>query len=110
MKQQGAPAVDCDFAQLVKQYDGEPGKDAARRYSPGWIIGTTKTTVQGDPDEGLISTSYVERSNLTVRQLTKRFARLTNAFSKKIENHRSAVSLFIGYYNYCWVQITGVGG
>jgi IS1 family transposase len=95
---------DVDFAQVVKEFEGEPHKDAARRYSPGRITGMTKTVVSGRPDPRRISTSYVERSNLQVRMQTRRFTRLTNAFSKTIEGHSAAVHLFVAWYNLCWVH------
>ena len=78
-----------------------PGNDAATRYSPGAIRGIEKTTVCGKPDEAKISTSYVERFNLTTRMGVKRFARLSNGFSKKLQNHRAAVALQIAFYNLC---------
>jgi len=80
---------------LVKQYgQAEAGVDASRRYSPPECIGTEKVRQIGPSDPDLISTSYVEGSNLTLRMQSRRFTRLTNAFSKKAENHAHAVSLF----------------
>src|SRR6266511_1092680 len=88
---------------LVKQYGTvDPDKvDAAHRYSPPVCTGALKLRKIGRPDPDLISTSYVERSNLTLRMQQRRFTRLTNAFSKKAENHAHAVSLFFLHYNYC---------
>jgi IS1 family transposase len=95
----------ADFAQLVKVYQGDSQRqDAAHRYSPGHIRGTQKTVITGDPHEAHISTAYVERFNLTTRMAMRRFTRLTNAFSKKIENHRAAIALHIAYYNLCRVH------
>jgi IS1 family transposase len=93
---------EVDYAQLVKQY-GQPQEDleAARRYSPPVCTGAEKVRMIGRPDFDLVSTSYVERSNLTLRMQNRRITRLTNAFSKKAENHAHAVSLFFLYYNYC---------
>ena len=88
---------------LVKQY-GQPAADfesSAHRYSPPVCTGAVKLRKIGRPDPDLVSTSYVERSNLTLRMQQRRFTRLTNAFSKKAENHAHAVSLFFLYYNYC---------
>jgi IS1 family transposase len=93
-----------DYAQLVKQYKGEPSKDAARRYSPGWIIGVNRKVVSGRPR--YVSTSYVERSNLTMRMQSRRFTRLTNGFSKKLRNHKAAVALYVAHYNLCRVHET----
>jgi IS1 family transposase len=93
---------EVDYAMLVKQYGQvETGVEASRRYSPPACIGAEKVRMIGRPDRDLISTSYVERSNLTLRMQSRRFTRLTNAFSKKAENHAYAVSLFFLHYNYC---------
>ncbi len=100
----GAFGSDVDFAQLVKVYHGEPARDAARSYSPGRIIGTEQTIHSGSPDVTKISTSYVERFNLTTRMASRRFTRLTNGFSKKLENHIAAVALHIAHYNLCRVH------
>ncbi len=85
-----------DFAQLVKLY---AGGDDDHRYSPARCTGIDKRTITGRPDPKHISTSYVERQNLTMRMGMRRFTRLTNAFSKKIENHAAAVSLHFAWYN-----------
>jgi hypothetical protein len=77
-------------------------QSAAHRYSPAEVVALARTAVQGVPAE--ISTSYVERSNLSLRMASRRFARLTNGFSKKLENHAAAVSLYVGHYNLCRVH------
>jgi len=87
-----------DYAMLVKIY-GHP-QDGTIRYSPPKLLSAEKTWVMGDPDEAKVSTSYVERANLTMRMGMRRFTRLTNAFSKKLENHQHAVSLHFMHYNY----------
>jgi IS1 family transposase len=92
---------DVDFATLVKEYVTTPGNEAAVRYSPGHIRGVSKTVVTGDPDKSVISTSYVERFNLTTRMQSRRFTRLTSGFSKKLANHRAAIALQFGHYNWC---------
>lgn len=90
-----------DFAQLVKIYGTATGGTATeRKYSPNVCKGIKKTVVCGNPDEGLISTSYVERQNLTMRMHMRRFSRLTNAFSKKVENHCHAIAVHFVYYNF----------
>lgn len=89
------------YGQIVKHYKGEPAADAARRYSPGWVVSVDKRRVVGFPPEFLISTSHIERQNLTVRMQSRRFTRLTNGFSKKWENHAAAVSLYVAHYNLC---------
>jgi IS1 family transposase len=91
---------DVDFSQLVKHYGPAPAEDQ-RKYSPAICTGTSKTWVCGNPDPAHVSTSHVERANLTVRMQQRRFTRLTNAFSKKAENHAHAFSLFAMHYNYC---------
>lgn len=93
---------EVDFAQLIKIY----GPATEGRYSPGECIGTDPRPVFGRPDPAHISTSYVERQNLTVRMSTRRFTRLTNAFSKKIENHEASVQLFYFFYNFMRVHQT----
>ena len=92
--------AEIDFAQLHKIYGTDPGKDAARRYSPAVCTGTDVRIVNGDPDPSRISTSYVERQNLTMRMGMRRFTRLTNGFSKKIENHAAAVAIHFMHYNF----------
>jgi IS1 family transposase len=98
---------DIDFAQLVKIY-GEPpvSKEAARRYSPTECVGARKDKITGNPDPRHISTSFAERSNLTMRMRMRRFTRLTNAFSKKIENHAYAVALHMAFYNFVRIHKT----
>jgi len=92
----------ADFAQLVKTYGVEVDTTSAgRRYSPPVCTGAIKVPIMGRPNSDLISTSYVERSNLTMRMQMRRFTRLTNGFSKKAENHAHAVSLHFMFYNYC---------
>lgn len=92
-----------DFAMLVKLYGREgDGKTAEKKYSPAKFTGSKKTIISGNPDDKYISTSYVERQNLTMRMHMRRFTRLTNAFSKKIENHCYAIALHFMYYN--WVK------
>ena len=89
-----------DYAMLVKLYGPEGGKGPERRYSPPVCIGAEKKPMMGNPDPDHISTSYVERQNLTMRMHMRRFTRLTNAHSKKIENHACAVSLHAMFYNF----------
>ena len=98
---------DVDYGQLVKLY-GAPSvaHEAARRYSPTDCVGTRRTAVTGDPDRKHISTSYVERANLTMRMAMRRFTRLTNAFSKKLENHAHMVALYALWYNFVRVHKT----
>ena len=100
---------EIDYAMLTKLYSnsnpGEKGKTESR-YSPGECCGTIKGTVVGNPDDRHINTSYVERQNLTMRMGMRRFTRLTNGFSKKVENHAFAVALHFMYYNFGRVHKT----
>ena len=93
-----------DYAQLFKLYGKESSGD--RKYSPPDCIGTRKIKIMGNPDEKYISTSYIERQNLTMRMGMRRFTRLTNGFSKKIENHGYAIALHFMYYNFCRIHKT----
>lgn len=88
-----------DYGMLVKVYGHD--EENTRRYSPAVCIGAVRQRVFGNPDMSRVSTSFVERSNLTMRMGIRRFTRLTNAFSKKVENHAHAVSLHFMYYNFC---------
>jgi IS1 family transposase len=93
---------DVDYGQLQKIYE-EPEREpeAARRYSPSRVVRVEREAVFGSPEEAQISTSFVERQNLTLRMQLRRFTRLTNAFSRKPENHAAAVALHIAHYNLC---------
>ncbi len=93
-----------DYAMLVKLYGGDSNTET--RYSPAECIGTRTAEISGRPKREHISTSHVERHNLTMRMSMRRFARLTNAFSKKIENHIAGLSLYFMYYNFCRVHQT----
>jgi IS1 family transposase len=97
--------ADIDFAQLIKLY-GNAGqsKEDQRRYSPAECAGTEKRRITGNPNIRNVSTSYVERANLTMRMHMRRFTRLTNAFSKKLENHMHAISLHFMFYNFCKIH------
>jgi IS1 family transposase len=101
---EGAFGGDVDYAQLVKLYGEAP--EGQRRYSPAECIGARKTPIEGNPDPKHISTSFAERQNLNIRMHTRRFTRLTNAFSKKAENHAWSVALFTTYYNFVRIHKT----
>jgi hypothetical protein len=97
--------MDVDYTQLQKIY-GAPSNEEARRYSPARCIGSHMKIVSGNPDPRHISTSYVERQNLSMRMGTRRFTRLTNGFSKKIDNHIAAVAIYFMHHNFCRVHKT----
>jgi IS1 family transposase len=99
---EGVFGADIDYAMLVKLY-GEPAgkKTSERRYSPAECVGARKEWISGEPDKALVSTSHVERHNLTMRMGMRRFTRLTNGFSKKIGNHLHMLSLYFVHYNFC---------
>jgi IS1 family transposase len=96
-----------DYSMLIKLY-GEPptSPEAARRYSPSECVGTRTENITGNPDPKHISTSYAERANLTMRMAMRRFTRLTNAFSKKLENHAHMVALYALWYNFVRIHKT----
>ncbi len=97
-------ADQIDYAQLVKYFGNSP--ESQKRYSPAICAGCKKIIRLGDPEEKLISTSYVERQNLTMRMSMRRFTRLTNGFSKKVQNHEAAVALHFMYYNFARIHQT----
>jgi IS1 family transposase len=99
---EGAFGGDVDYAMLVKIYGNAP-EAAKGRYSPAECIGAKKERIEGNPDPKYVSTSYAERQNLTMRMHMRRFTRLTNAFSKKFENHAHMVAMYAVWYN--WIRI-----
>jgi IS1 family transposase len=102
---EGAFGMDVDYAMLIKLY-GAPSDRPDTRYSPAQCIGIRTGILSGSPDPQHISTSYVERMNLNIRMGLRRFTRLTNAFSKKFENHCHAAAIYFAYYNFCRVHQT----
>jgi len=96
--------TEIDYAMLVKLYGAEPAGEA--RYSPPKCVGTRMEVKQGDPDPEHVSTSYAERQNLNMRMGMRRFTRLTNAFSKKCENHEHMIALYYAFYNFARVHQT----
>jgi IS1 family transposase len=98
--------ADVDYAQLIKIFVTLRTKGPEAKYSPGVCTGILKKPIEGSPDPAHISTSFVERHNLTLRMHNRRFTRLTNGFSKKLENHAYSVALFAMYYNFCKIHIS----
>ncbi len=103
---EGAFGADVDYAMLVKLYGGDSGRDAEARYSPAQCLGTRTVCIAGRPDERHISTSFAERQNLSMRMGIRRFTRLTNAFSKKVDNHKAALALYFMHYNFARIHKT----
>jgi len=102
---EGAFGGDIDYAQLVKLYGSAP-ESAKGRYSPAECTGIKKTPIEGKPDPKYISTSYVERQNLNIRMGNRRMTRLTNAFSKKAENHAHMMAIYFMHYNFVRIHQT----
>lgn len=102
---EGTFGIEVDYAMLIKLY-GAPSDRPDTRYSPAQCIGIRTGILSGSPDPQHISTSYVERMNLNIRMGLRRFTRLTNAFSKKFENHCHAAAIYFAYYNFCRVHQT----
>jgi len=96
--------MEVDYAMLIRLYGSPAVSDT--RYSPGEVIGTETQIKSGKPDPKHISTSFVERQNLTMRMSMRRFTRLTNGFSKKVENHEHMLAIYFMYYNFCRVHQT----
>jgi IS1 family transposase len=96
--------ADIDYSMLIKLYGKPPGNET--RYSPPVCIGARKRKIIGNPDRSLVSTSHIERQNLTMRMSMRRFTRLTNGYSKKIENHIHAMAIYVMHYNFCRIHTT----
>ena len=99
-------STDASFAQVQKVFSSTPDKGPSRKYSPGIVVAQSKEVVYGAPDYAKISTSHVERQNLNIRMGMRRFTRLTNGFSKKLENHAHALALYFFHHNFCRINRT----
>lgn len=96
--------IECSFATIEKHYAVDAAVEAARRYSPAAVVSVSRKRIIGN--QRTVSTSYIERQNLTLRMQQRRFTRLTNGFSKKLESHSAAVALYVAQYNFCRVHET----
>ena len=103
---EGVFGGDVDFAQVIEEYGKEPGEDNERRHSPPVCTNIEKRWVEGCPDIRNANTSYIERHNLTMRMGMRRFTRLTNGFSKRVEKHTAMLSLYFVHYNFCRIHKT----
>lgn len=95
---------DASHAQVNKVFSSTPDKGPSRKYSPGVVVGQTKSVIFGNVDNAKVSTSHVERMNLNIRMGNRRFTRLTNGFSKKLENHSFSLAIYFFYYNFCRIH------
>jgi IS1 family transposase len=94
------------YGQVQKVFSATPDQGPARKYSPGVVVAATRETIFGHTDHNMISTSHVERMNLNMRMGMRRFTRLTNAFSKKLDNHCHALAIYFYWYNFCKIHKT----
>ncbi len=101
---ENAFGLDIDYAMLVKVYGFEEGRPFEVRYSPAAVIGAERKKINGTPESRHVSTSFAERQNLTMRMSMRRFTRLTNAFSKKVDNLACVVAIHFMYYNFCRIH------
>lgn len=95
---------DTSYGQIQKVFSSTPDKGPSRKYSPGIVVAQSKEAIFGNPDKAKISTSHFERMNLNIRMGNRRFTRLTNGFSKKLDNHSHSLAVYFFYYNFCRIH------